>query len=144
MKRRIICNILLAFVLLPLIKLAFTFTKMEINGDYSAYSGSFYSYLKIIALTVFFTAPILFSVFVLLPYNAIIIKKINLNFIYKIFLFEAILIVDLCILGTFMNLWYFPYWKNVYYLAYFIPYSLLFTGLIHVFVDRREIKTIPK
>lgn len=140
MKNRIIVNLVLAFVLLPAIKLIWEYIRIEINKDYSAFSGSFLEYEKMIASSVFLVAPIFFLIFTLLPYNTILLYKKVTNLFIKILLFELILIIDFCLLGTFINIWSYPYWKNIYYLAYFIPYSFLFAGLIHWLVDKRTLQ----
>ncbi|KQC01813.1 hypothetical protein AQF98_05460 [Pedobacter sp. Hv1] len=139
MKKRIIVNLVLAFILVPLIKLIWDYIRIEINKDYSAFSGSFLEYEKMIASSVFLVVPIFFIIFTLLPYNIIVLYKKVTSFFMKVLLFELILIIDFCLLGTFMNIWSYPYWKNIYYLAYFIPYSFLFAGLIHWLVDKRTV-----
>lgn len=139
MKSRIIINLILAFILLPIIKLIHDYISIEINKNYSQFSGSFLEYEKIIALTVFVIIPIIFLIFVLLPYNIIILKK-KLALLNKVILFFAIVIINFCLLGTFMNIWVYPYWRNLNYLFYLIPYSFLFAGLIHLSVDTKAVR----
>jgi hypothetical protein len=137
MKKRVIVNLVLAFILLPVIKLIWDYIQIEINQDYAAFSGSFLEYEKMIASTVFLVAPIFFVVFTLLPYNTVLLYKKVTNIFIKVLLFELILIIDFCVLGAFTNIWSYPYWKNIYYLAYFMPFSFLFASLVHIFVVKK-------
>ncbi len=87
MKRRILINLIIAFILLPTIKIVIDYVRIEIRQDYSQYSGSFLEYEKMIASTVFIVAPVLLLLFVLLPYNLLII---SLSKNRKITLFQKI------------------------------------------------------
>ena len=125
MRRRIFVNLIIAFILLPTWKLARDYVRIEIKHDYSAYSGSFLQYEKMIASTVFIIAPIFFLLFVLLPYNIVVINlcaKKQTSLLKKILLFELILIIVFCLVGTFMNIWRNPFWENIYYV--FLLFSL--------------------
>lgn len=132
-----IINFILAFILFPIPKLISDYINIEIKNDNSIYTGSFFEYEKLIFTTTFLLAPMFLLIFVLLPYNLIIIKYRPRIFV-KMLVFEIILIVVFCLLGTFINVWSYPYWKNIYYLFYFIPYSLLFASFIHFLVDKKE------
>jgi len=140
MRKRIIVNILLAFIVIPIIKLVTDYINIEIKNDHTAFSGSFLEYETLIASTVFVITPLFFLIFVLLPYNIIILRTHieKLNYLKKVGIFLLVAIIITCLLGTFMNVWLYPYWKNIYYLAYFIPFSFLFAGLIHFLVDTKS------
>ncbi len=137
MMKRIITNLILAFIFLPIPKLISDYISIDIKNDNSIYSGSFIEYEKLIFTTTFFLAPMFFLIFVLLPYNLVVIKY-KQRLIVKMCLFEFILIIVFFLLGTFINVWSFPYWKNIYYLFYFIPYSIVFASIIHFWVDKKE------
>jgi hypothetical protein len=133
--KRVVVNLLLAFVCIPAFILVRDFIQLDLLDDHSAYAGTFIEYLRISINEVFFIAPTLFLV--LLPYNLIILKVKNLTFIKKVLLFELIMIVDICLISTYTNVLFYPYWENVYYLIYFFFYGLIFGGIIHVFVDKK-------
>ena len=135
--KRIITNLILAFIFFSIPKLISDYISIDIKNDNSIYSGSFIEYEKLIFTTTFLLAPMFFLIFVLLPYNLVVIKY-KPRLIVKICLFEFILIIVFCLLGTFINVWSYPYWKNIYYLFYFIPYSILFASIIHFGVDKKE------
>lgn len=140
MKKRIFVNIFLAFVLETLIKLIRDYIKIEILNDHSNYSGGWTEYIKLEPMITFFISPLIFGMFVLLPYNLIILKKDvkKISLIKKIVYFLIVLVAALFVLGTFLNVWFYPYWRNIYYLVYFIPYSILFASIIHFWVDKKE------
>lgn len=136
MKRRIIINITLAMLLLPAIAIMRDYIKLDVLQDHSMYSGSYADYFSLQWHLYVFEA-LLFLVLVLLPYNLIIVNR-KLTLLQKFLVFECVLVVVFCIVGTTANVWYKPYWKNLLYLLYFVPYSLLFAGMIHGLVDRRN------
>jgi hypothetical protein len=140
MNKRTIVNILLAFIIVPVIKLVTDYINIEIRNDHTAFSGTFFEYETLIASTVFVITPLFFLLFVLLPYNIIILKIgiEKLSYLKKVSIFLLVTIIVICLLGTFMNVWLYPYWKNVYYLVYLIPCSFLFAGLIHFLVDTKK------
>ncbi|MGM9476100.1 hypothetical protein ACS5PU_06710 [Pedobacter sp. GSP4] len=136
MKRRIISNIVLAFIIVPIIKLIFDYIKIKDGSSF--FLGSFIEYEKLMALTTFLILPLGFAIFILLPYNLIITRRKKSNLISKIILFELIIIICICIIGTFHNIWMSPYWKNIYYLIGSSIYSCLFATAIHFFVDKKN------
>lgn len=140
MKKRILLNIILAFILATIIQIARDFVKMEILEDHSSFSGTWWEYVKLQPIVTFLFLPLIFLVFVLVPYNIILVKfeLKSLNYFKKAFIFLIVMTTALCIAGTFANVWMYPYWKNVYYLFYFVPYSFLFAGLIHLLADRKS------
>lgn len=137
MMKRIITNLILAFIFFPVPKLISDYITIAIKNDNSVYSGSFIEYEKLIFSTTFLLAPMFFLIFVLLPYNIVVIKY-KPRLVIKMCLFEFILIIVFCMLGTFINVWSYPYWKNIYYLFYFIPYSIVFASVLHFLVDKKE------
>lgn len=146
MKRRIVINVVLAFVICSLANLIRPYIQIVILHDSRFYMGSYYDFIEGKLFSIFLIFPLIFLVFVLLPYNAIILlyvkyKKKWLPLIQKIILLFLIFIVELVILGTFfVNIWY-PSWSVILgYLTRFISYSLLFAISIHYLVDVPERK----
>jgi len=133
---------LLAFILETFIQLGRDYIKIEVLNDHSSYSGTWIEYISLQPINTFLISPLIFLIGILIPYNIIIIYfgLIKSKYIIKVGLLLLIMIIVLCLLGTFMNVWFFPLWKNIYYIFYFIPYSFLFAGLIHWLVDRKEVK----
>lgn len=127
-------NIILAFVGVPMIKLVFDYFK--IKNDNTFFLGTFLEYEQIMASTTFFILPFGFLVFILLTYNLLITQR-KITLLRKIVLFELILILFICIVGTFSNIWMFPHWKNLVYLITSFIYSCFFSILIHIFIDKK-------
>ena len=130
---------MLAFFLETLIQLARDYINIELLNDHSGFSGSWLEYIESDYTMTFLISPMVFLVLILLPYNLIILQ-IGLNrlrYLHKVGIFLSTMIIVFCLIGTFENVWLFPVWNNLYYLIYFIPYSVLFSGLIHYFVDNR-------
>ncbi|TDO21298.1 hypothetical protein [Pedobacter duraquae] len=141
MKRRIIVNIILSFILFPILFSIKDYYLIEILHDQTYFYGTFWEYVGATLLSRFIAGPIIWLLFVMLPYNLIITKKAkksSLKFYQKVLFFELILTLLWCLIGTFINLWANPYWKNLEMLLYFFPLSILFAGLVHLFVDRKE------
>lgn len=146
MTRRILVNLFIAFVLLSFLKFSWDFITIIILKDYSAFSGTFLEYQKMIAVTAYIQVPILFLITVLLPYQ-IIINRLsrtkNLKLIHKILLFELVLVIFWCLLGTFLNVWLTPYWKNLYYPIIFLLIAVPSAFLLHWLVDTKVEKNKP-
>jgi len=139
--KRIVINIFLAIIIFPTTFFIRDYIQLDIMDDHSAYSGTFGEYIKLSAPTYIGIGSTLFLFIVLLPYNIIILRIKSLSFIKKILLFELIMVIDLCLIGMFSNVWAIPYWKNAYYLISFFFFGLLFSGIIHLFVDKKAISS---
>jgi len=113
---RIIINLLLAYFFMPLFIVVQDYIKIDILHDESVYHGSYYSYITTnVNMTVLFM-PTAFLVLILLPYNLIAIrpwygKKISL--LMKVLTFQLVIVIMFSLAGTFVNVWYYPYWKNI-------------------------------
>lgn len=136
MKRRIVVNVILAFIILPVIKMAFDYYYLKENGS-RMFSGTFLEYEKLFAPYVFLGMSPSFLLLILWPYNYIILKKRRTLFV-KILIFELIFIALICLIGTVSNIWTIPYWTNLMYVAKTLPLSCLFASIIHFTVDRYE------
>jgi len=141
MKRRIWVNMLLAFIVLPLIVLIKDYIRMEIFDDHSGYTGTFWRYLEISFSEIFILIPFMFLFSVLLPYNIIVVfffmRKRALNFFLKYCIFLTITALIIFVLSG-SGLQAYP---DAYdYLNIFIALclsSFLFAFLIHYLVDRK-------
>ena len=141
MKNRIILNLILAFTIIPAFSSVRDYIRLEILHDHSMYAGTFQEYyqLQTVCMT-FLITPIVYLILVLLPYNFALIysgKTRRLNLFNKILLLNSSFVIGWCILGTFMNIWLSPPWRNLKFLLYVFPVSVLFASLIHFFVDRK-------
>ena len=140
MTRRIITNLILAFALNSLIISIRHYVSIEILKDNSFFTGSWIDYASAYFVQIFLITPAVFLVFILLPYNLIIVKanpKV-LSLFKKSVVFLLLLIVAMCLIGSFINIWRIPYWKNLYILAFLVPYSLIFPAILHYLVDTKE------
>jgi len=135
-RRRIIVNVILAFLILPLIKMVFDYIYLKENGS-RMFSGTFLEYEKLYAPYVFLGIAPAFLLLILWPYNYLILKK-RRSLLVKILIFELIFIIFICLAGTVSNIWTFPFWKNLIYVARTLPLSCLFASIIHFTVDRHE------
>ncbi|GGH24059.1 hypothetical protein [Mucilaginibacter phyllosphaerae] len=140
MKKRVIVNIIVVFII-PAIALIHQFITIEILNDHSRFPEGWLEFVKEEALTTFLGIP-LFLLTLNTLYNIIILKIgiFKLSYLKKALIFLSIPVILICLLGTFSNVWIYPYWKNIYYIACFAPYTFLVAGIIHWFVDRKEIK----
>jgi len=136
MTKRLIINVLLAYILLTLIILIRDYIQIDIIHDNSVFSGTFLEYITGDLIMITLIIPTMFSIFVLVPYNILILKIKGLRLIYKILLFEVILIFMFCLMGTFTNVWSTPYWLNIKYFICFLPISAIFSSIIHIAVDK--------
>ncbi|WP_316801409.1 hypothetical protein [Pedobacter frigidisoli] len=134
MKRRIVTNLILAFIVLPVIKMLFDYIKLERYGS-KMFGGTFLEYEKAYAPYVFFGIAPLFLIFVLLPYNYFVLKG-RISVLKKIVLCEVIVIVNICLVGSFYNIWTYPYWENISYVIKTFPLSCIVAITIHFAVDR--------
>ena len=124
MKRRIITNLLLAFIIIPLLVNARDYYFIAILHNHSFFSGDFWVYFHLEWILKDLALPLFWLIFILLPYNIILLnkqKKQLLTFYKKVLLFELVFAVVWCLLGTFMNVWISPYWKNLLILLIFLP-----------------------
>lgn len=139
MNKRLFANVIIAYILFPSIICLKNFYQIEILHDKTVFSGTFLDYTKGSLSMLFFLMPTLFALFILLPYNLVVLnwnRKTGLNMFKKILIFETVLVLVWCLFGTFSNVWMYPYWKNLLYIAYFIPPSILFASLIHFWIDK--------
>ncbi|KLT63881.1 hypothetical protein [Pedobacter sp. BMA] len=114
MKRRIFTNLALAFIALPGIKILFDYIKLERYGS-KMFGGTFLEYEKAYAPYLFFGIAPLFLLFILLPYNYFILKG-HIAVLKKILLCEVIVMINICLVGSFFNIWSYPYWENISYI----------------------------
>lgn len=104
MIRRIIVNIILAFIFFPILMLLQGYFGRYILHNYSGFTGSFWKYTHMLFVD---TVPIMsFALLflILLPYNTILYiynqkKGKRLNFIFKILLFFIISLIIFLVLG---------------------------------------------
>lgn len=101
------------------------------------FAGTFMEYERITAPMTFLGISPSFLILILWPYNYFILKK-RKALIVKILIFELIFIIFICLAGTVSNIWAFPIWKNLMYVAKTLPLSCLFASIIHFAVDRYE------
>jgi|GEM_PF-1999036 len=144
--KRVFINIILAFSIAPISIILYNYYLFEIagTGKQVVYSGTFLQYMAIISINIFLTLPLLLLMFVLLPYNLIMIRNKSLSYTQQVIICMAIMIADICIFGSFSNIWRTPYWKNVYYLLYIAFYSICTVGIHRLFLDRNKSASADK
>ena len=135
-RKRIIVNVLIAFIIVPIMAMIFDYFNLKKYGD-KLFVGTYFEYEKINAPYQFFGISPLFLLFILLPYNYFILKK-DRSLFSKILILELIFLAAICLAGSFFNIWTFPYWTNLAYVAKTLPLSCLFAAIIHFAVDRYE------
>lgn len=152
MKRRVVVNILLAFVLLPILKNIRMFFDVVILGNEMPYhlAIDYWRYMEIHIAQNFLFLPLAYLIIVLIPYNLILLKDpINPKLLFrslwvKILFLTGNHILLICLLGTFANIWAVPYWQNVYYVGFALLYSSIMATIIHFAVDKKEIREMEK
>lgn len=139
--KRIVVNILVAFILVPVLTLGRVYFMMEIMHDHSMFSGTFAEYVVLDPFLTFFLTPMIALFFILLPnYYALnyLGKRRRLNLLFKIIVLNTVFVLFICLIGTFSNIWVFPYWRNIIWLFYFLPASILLASTLHLLVDQKE------
>jgi len=140
MRRRVIVNIVIAFVILPLAYLTKVYLEREVfTNTYS--QSSFSEWLAHFAMLTFFWIPVIFTVFVLLPYNYIILNNsfLKVSLLRKCLIFLAILVALFSLVGSFANIWFYPIWKNLYTLMVMAVIAAIFASMIHFLVDKKKV-----
>ena len=147
MKKRIAVNLFLAFGIIPFVKLTADYIRIVLFHDYSSFSGTFMEYETINAPILFFQAPIIVLIVILLPYNLIILslgKRHVLSLPQKTGIMMGVMVLALIMIGSFSNVWFYPYVKNLLYLVWFFFFALIFTYLIHVVADKDDPRMLHK
>ena len=139
MKKRILVNLLISY-LNTIAILVRDFIRLEVLDDHTYFAWSWSRYVVGNLPTLFIITPAIFLLLVHLPYNVVILYLgVNrLPYLKKAAIFFFILIIVLCGFGLSTNVMAIPYWKNLYYLVYFIPCSLISAAIIHYYVDTKE------
>ncbi|MDQ7949208.1 MAG: hypothetical protein REI78_14585 [Pedobacter sp.] len=135
--KRIITNILLAFVLDTAIALLRNYVQIDIMHDSSVYSGTWLEFIANRKFHFFVVEPMIVLIFILLPYNLIITRTRVRYFSLpkKIATFLAIMASLLWIVGTFFGVWGLSIQTQFYYLVYCVLYSIIFASIIHYVCD---------
>lgn len=138
MKRRIYINLLINYIFLPFILILRDYIEIEILNTFDKYSGTFLDYINFRTLLMYLVLSTIFLLLILVPYNFIIFKQPKKPLLLKVLLFNFMIIIIISLWGLFSNIWYYPYWKNIYYLIYSLPLSISFVVMLHLFVDKRQ------
>ncbi len=139
MRKRVIVNIVIAFVILPLAYLTKIYLEREVFANTYSQS-SFSEWLSHFAMLTFFWIPLIFILFVLLPYNYIILNNsfFKVSLLRKCIVFLAILVALFSLVGSFANIWFYPLWMNLYTLLVLSVIAAIFASMIHFLVDTRK------
>lgn len=148
MKRRIFVNIILAFILLPILKNIRMFFDVVILGNEMPYhlAMDYWKYMEMYRAENFLIYPLLYLITVLTPYNLILFfPPIDPKLLYrkvwvKVLVMTGNHVLVVCIAGSVANIWMVPYWQNVVYIGIALIYSFMMASIIHFAVDRREIR----
>lgn len=151
-KRRILVNVLLAFVLLPITKNAPMFFDVVVLGNEMPYhlAMDYWRYMEMFMMENFLILPMGYLIIVLVPYNlALLSNAIHPKFIYKknyvkIIIMTVSHLLGICIVGSITNIWYGPIWHNTIYIGIALLYSSIMAPIIHFAVDKREIREMKK
>ncbi|SIS80106.1 hypothetical protein [Belliella pelovolcani] len=135
MIRRIIVNLLLAYTFVPC---SFVLNKwIRIDGEFGEIMDVFEPF--------YFQFASFYLILVLLPFN-IVIKSKNkyLKFVIwkKILILIILQLSIICFTGLFSNIWAHPIWKNLWFIVFFIPPSIIFATAIHFLVDLPDIRKL--
>lgn len=106
MLKRVIINLLLAFTILPLFTTVRDYLKLNVLNDHSSFSGTFSESLVLEPVLVFIIGPVIFAIFILLPYNMFLVRKNQfkgMTLLQKVGIFELLMLGMLCIMGRFLT-----------------------------------------
>ena len=142
--RKVISNVLVAFVVFPLLMRVKYWYNFQINPleQFGSIQG--------IIINDFFRQPLyfimsfIFLLFVLLPFQLIKDDKLNKNkkksLVVKSLILSCILCVLIILFGTFSNIWWIPWYKNFLYVGFALFLGFFIAILLHFLVDIYEEK----
>ena len=141
--RKIIFNAIIGFLVFPLL------LQIKRWGDFDVNLIEQYGSIKAIVLAFFiafyFLNSTVFSIFILLPFQLIkdyyVTKGKKLSFLRKILWFSALVFALICVFGSFSNIWWVPWYKNMIYIAYALLLGLICTTLLYFMIDQYIEKT---
>lgn len=148
MIRRVIVNLLLTYLFIPLVIVGRIYYMFEFGEGVEYYSGDFESYILDRSIGFIFTISTLYLVF-LLVHNAIILhyreKDKELTFVRKIGVLWLVHLIFIG-LGVFIYQYIYlkPFWNNLFYLPITLIPSIIFASAIHYLVDLPETKKLEK
>lgn len=140
MLRRIIINVLLAFLLIPAILFGKRYVEQEILNN-SNYPVDINEHLSYFIGGYLLVVPLCFLTLVLLPYNLIITRGGNAGkrtLGQKFFTFFGLMVLMFAFASLFQYFLLNPLWKNVYYIVAFASISIVCTTVIHFSTDIKE------
>jgi len=144
MRRKILINLIVAFIFFPIIMIAIKYGDNIVKGDYQ-YQDELYPNLKeyILGLLYRLVYPIIsvfFLLFVLIPFQIIKDYIRNKNRVISIFgkalIFFGIVLCFFIIVGSFTNIWLSPWWENYVYLLAATVLSVVFTPILYFMIDK--------
>ncbi|WP_143053970.1 hypothetical protein [Parapedobacter koreensis] len=144
MLRKVVVNVVTALVGFPIV-ISIRYWGNLIEGNYKHYDAYYdslpkYLYKVIVHPLVYPLVPLLFLLFILLPFQLIKDSRSEkgkpFSYLQKVGIFSLIVVAMIAFWGLFTNLWAIPYYRNVIYLAYALGLGLVFATLLYFLVDR--------
>lgn len=88
----------------------------------------------------YFLNAIGFSILILLPFQLIkdyhYTKGKGLQFPQKVLYFSMLILLLIGLFGSFSNIWWVPWYKNIGYVVYALGLGLVCTTILHFTIDR--------
>lgn len=145
MIRRIIINLILTYLFIPLTIIGRTYYQFEYGEGIKYYRGDFESYLLNRSVGPILIISTLYLLFLFI-HNAIVLhyseKGGNFGLLKKIGILWLIHLMFLLLIGSFNNIWVNPLWSNWVYLPITLLPSIIFATAIHILVDLPDIRKL--
>jgi tellurite resistance protein TehA-like permease len=88
----------------------------------------------------YFLNAIVFSILILLPFQLIkdhyYTRGKRLQFPQKVLYFSILVLILITIFGSFSNIWWVPWYKNMVYVAYAFGLGLICTAILYFTIDQ--------
>ena len=146
MKRKILGNILASFLIPVLLSVRWfpSIYKGVFHGVYEYYDVQVDTFgellMNIYGGANYFLGAVLGGLIILLPFqlikNGYYRSGKHLSFTKKWMILSSIFLGLIILFGTFSNIWWIPYWKNIYYILFSLGFGLIIAGLLYLCVDR--------
>lgn len=143
--KRVFVSLLVSFTVFPIYFLIRDFILLDILQDHSSFSGNFSEYVALDPLLRFLITPLVLLIFLLLPYNFILLylsRKGKLPRLFsKYLLFLGVEILVLIITATFfINAWIPNTEISISYFFMFLIFAICCVTPLHYLVDKKEQK----
>lgn len=138
--RKIGFNLVIGFFVFPLILKIQQWIYFGIDSIKQDGLGLRAIFIAIFEDPFYFLNAIVFSLLILLPFQLIkdyhYTKGKRLQFSQKVLYFSVLVLILIGLFGSFSNIWWVPWYKNMVYVAYALGLGFVCTTILHFTIDR--------